>query len=115
MNINEAWKDKHSIQWKQATHPEFAPLQSNDVWDLVPMSKDKNFVGCRWIFKVKRNSAGSLHRFKRPLFAQGFTQQHGIDYKEVFAPSVYYRAVRSLLALINKLNLEVLTRSADEC
>ena len=73
-NINEAWNDKHSIEWKQATDSEFASLQSNETWDLVPMPKDKNIVGCHWVFKVKRNSDGSLDRFKARLVAQGFTQ-----------------------------------------
>jgi len=40
-NLNEAWHDKHSIQWKQATDSEFASLKSNETWDLVPLPKEK--------------------------------------------------------------------------
>ena len=43
--INEAWNDNHSMKWNPATDSEFAPLQSND-WDLVPMQKYNNIVGC---------------------------------------------------------------------
>ena len=55
----------------------------------------------------ERKSDGSLDRFKAPLVAQGFTQEQGIDYQEVFAPVVRYTDARSLLALAHNLDLEV--------
>ena len=106
-SLNEAWNGEYSIHWKEATDSEFSSLQSNDTWDLVPAPKNKNVVGCRWIFKAKRKSNGSLDRFKARLVAQGYTQEQGVDYHEVFAPVVRCTAVRSLLALANNLDLEV--------
>ena len=89
-NISEARNGKHSVHWRQAKDSEFASLESNKTWDLVPMPKDKNVIGCRWVFKVKRNSDGTLERYKARLVAQGYTQEHGVDYEEVFAPVVRY-------------------------
>ena len=45
-NIVEAWNGEHSFQWQQATDSEFASLESNDTWDLVPMPNDKNIDVC---------------------------------------------------------------------
>ena len=71
------------------------------------MPENKNVIGCRWLFKVKRSSDGKFDRFKARLVAQGYTQEHGIEYQEVYAPVIRYSAIRSLLALANHFDLEI--------
>ncbi|XRB23034.1 retrovirus-related Pol polyprotein [Pseudoscourfieldia marina] len=45
------------------------------------------------------NSDGSIARYKARLVAQGFSQIHGVDYSETYAPVVDYRTLRTLLAI----------------
>lgn len=59
------------------------------------------------ILKVKRNSDGSAQRFKARLVARGFAQRQGIDYEEVFAPTVDFSSVRILLTIAAREDLEV--------
>ena len=84
-NIREAMKHAH---WRRAIADEFEALIRNGTLSLVPPKAGQNIVGCKWLFRIKRNSDGSIARYKGRLVAKGFTQCPGIDFKETFAPVV---------------------------
>ena len=74
------------LKWKKAILDEISALEKNKTWDVVSLPKEKTTVGCKWVFIVKCNSDGSLHRYKARLVTKGFNQTYGIDYFETFAP-----------------------------
>ena len=85
--------------WEKAMDEEMAALYGNDTWDLVSLPKDKKTIGCKWVYKVKHNSDGSISRYKARLVAKGYAQTHGIDYEETFAPVAKMATVRSVIAV----------------
>lgn len=55
--------------------------------------------GCKWIYKNKYRSDGSLDKHKVRLVAKGYAQKEGIDYDETFAPTAKWATIHSLLAM----------------
>nr|GEZ35170.1 retrovirus-related Pol polyprotein from transposon TNT 1-94 [Tanacetum cinerariifolium] len=58
----------------------------------------KKAIGTKWVFRNKNDKRGIMIKNKARLVAQGYTQEEGIDYDEVFAPVARIEAIRLLLA-----------------
>jgi hypothetical protein len=92
----EALKDP---KWRKAMQDEYDALIKNKTWHLVPPSQGKNIIDCKWVFKIKRKSDGSVERYKARLVAKGFKQRYGIDYEDTFSPVVKIATVRLVLSV----------------
>ena len=63
------------------------------------MPASKSAIGCKWVYKIKTRSDGTVDRYKARLVAKGFTQEYGIDYEETFASVARLSSVRTLIAV----------------
>jgi hypothetical protein len=88
-----------SEQWKTAMNLELDALAKNCTWKIVELPPHIKPIGCRWVYKVKHRSDGSVERYKARLVAKGYNQVEGIDYFETFSPVAKLSTVRTLLAI----------------
>ncbi|GJX19545.1 putative ribonuclease H-like domain-containing protein [Tanacetum coccineum] len=65
---------------------------------LVDLPLGKRAIGTKWVYKNKKDERGIVIRNKARLVTQGYTQEEGIDYDEVFAPVARIEAIRLFLA-----------------
>jgi len=69
----EAMKSSKSQKWIGVMEEEIKSMRDNDVWDLVELPEGVKPIGCKWIFKTKRDSMGNIQRYKARLVTKGFT------------------------------------------
>lgn len=79
---------------------EMVAFIQQQTWTLVPLQPNKNLMGCKWIYKVKRHPDGSVAKYKGRLVAKEFSQVAGLDYYEIFSPVVKPTIVRLILSLV---------------
>nr|GEZ88438.1 putative ribonuclease H-like domain-containing protein [Tanacetum cinerariifolium] len=72
-----------------------------------PENPDKRAIGTKWVYRNKKDERGIVIRNKARLFAQGHTQEKGIDYEEVFSPVARIEAIRLLLAYASFMGFPV--------
>ncbi|KAE8723908.1 hypothetical protein F3Y22_tig00011547pilonHSYRG00026 [Hibiscus syriacus] len=70
LSVQDALQHKH---WRTVVEMEFKALTDNNTWKLVPLSADRKAIGCKWLFRIKHNSDGSINRFKASHVVRFFT------------------------------------------
>ncbi|GJZ68419.1 putative ribonuclease H-like domain-containing protein [Tanacetum coccineum] len=93
--------------WIEAMQEELLQFKLQKVWTLVDLPKGKRAIGTKWVYRNKKDERGIVVRNKARLVAQGYTQEEGIDYDEVFAPVARIEAIRLFLAYASFMGLIV--------
>jgi len=73
----QAMSCKESNLWYDAMKDEMNSMQSNRVWNLVELPNGAKAIGCKWVFKTKKDSLVNIESYKARLTTKG---KKGIDY-----------------------------------
>ncbi|GJW21901.1 putative ribonuclease H-like domain-containing protein [Tanacetum coccineum] len=83
--------------WIEAMQEELLQFKLQEVWTLVDLPYGKRAIGSKWVFRNKKDERGFVIRNKARLVAQGYTQEEGIDYDEVFTLVAKIETIRLFL------------------
>ena len=106
-SFQEAWWDPDLIareKWQEAIRLEFKKMLDMGVWRHVKRKdspKYQRLVGCRWVFKVKRNGV-----YHARLVAKGFSQIPGMEFTDNYSPVVNDVTFRVVVARMLIQNLK---------
>lgn len=94
-------------EWIMACEDEIRSITKLDCWSLLDLPQGVKPIGLKWVCKIKRNADGSVIKYKASLVANGYVQQHRIDYEEVFAPVARIETIRLLINLVASNGWEI--------
>ena len=63
-------------------------------------------VGCKWVFKTKRDAKDKIERYKARLIVKEYKHRGGIDYKETFCLVSTKDSFHIMMALVTYIDLE---------
>ena len=105
--LTEAKRRPDWHHWEKAILEELATLEAAGTWVLEEPPPGVNIIGFKWVFKAKKDAMGIIARFKARLVAQGFSQIGGVDYDDMYAPVAQLASSRAIIAMSNRLGLEL--------
>ena len=62
--VNEARSRVDWLSWQDAINTELKSLEGACTWNLVERPNSVNVVGCKWVFKIKRNANSEIKKYK---------------------------------------------------
>ena len=107
ITYEEAVSCPQSELWLDAMRDEIQSMRHNGVWELIELPEGQRPIGCKWVYKTKRDSKGKVEKFKARLVAKGFTQREGVDYEATFSPVSSKDSFRVIMALVAHFDMEL--------
>ena len=105
--FKEAMSTPDAPSWKEAVKSEIDSIMQNHIWELVDLPQGCKALGCKWIFKRKLKTDGSIEKHKARLVVQGFRQKEGLDFFDTYSPVTRITSIRMLIAIAALRNLEI--------
>ena len=106
-SYKEACESMDKEHWVKAMDDEINQLTTLETYTLEDLPNDRKVVGCKWVYRVKRDTNGKIAKYKARLVAQGFSQVAGVDYVDTFAPVIRLESLRVLFAIAIILDFEI--------
>jgi hypothetical protein len=106
--VAQALSSADKDEWLKAINSELSSLEENETWIKVPrssLSPSTRILPSKFVLKVKHKPDGSVDKFKARLVVCGNLQRDGLDYDEVYAPTVQRTTFRVLCALSAQYHL----------
>ena len=94
-------------KWKDTCKEEYDTLMGYHTWTLVERPIGINVIGSCWTFRAKKDNLRQVTKYKARLVSQGYSQIPGLNFNETYSPTIQLMAIRLILAIACKYNLEL--------
>jgi hypothetical protein len=97
--IVEAFASPGVDDWKEAVHSKIDSILSNGTWELVDRPYGCKPVGCKWMFKKKLMSDGTIDKYKARLVIKGYIQKEGGYFFDTYSLVATLTTIHVVLSL----------------
>jgi hypothetical protein len=104
----EAMASPDRREWEASNDSETNALWKKGTFKYHVVPIHQRVIGCKWVFRRKRDRTGAISRRKSRVCAKGFAQRKGVNYNETFSPVLLYKTLRVFLTIVAILDLELL-------
>ena len=73
----------------------------------IHVTKWKETVNSKWVFKKKLNVVGQVEKYKDQLFVKGYYQVDGFEIHDIFSRISKLTSIRLLMSLVIEFDLNV--------
>ena len=101
----EAMTSARREEWKDAMQKEFSNMSKASTWEDAVLPGDRKLVGCKWVYKTKRDEHGRITSHKGRIVAKGYSQIPGQDFDSTSSPVARTTSLRIILTIAAKQNL----------
>jgi hypothetical protein len=105
--LSEAKRHLDWALWEQAIEEELTSLKAVGTWHMEEPPPGANVISSKWVFKAKKDTSSRVVHYKARLVVQGFSQIDGVDYDDTFVPIAKLASTRVILAMANRLDMEL--------
>jgi Reverse transcriptase (RNA-dependent DNA polymerase) len=99
-------------EWIEAMKDEMKSMVENKAFALCDLPPRRKCIGCKWVFKIKRDALDRFERLRARLVAKGYSQVLHLDFEKTYALVVHIDSIRHIFALAAYYNLHMLHADA---
>jgi len=92
-NIAQALRGANKDQWIKAINTELNSLENHGIWGVIKprgLLTEVRPISSRMVLQERLGEVGPVTRYKARLVAHGFRQQPGIDFRDMYSPTISY-------------------------
>ncbi|KAF1332330.1 putative Integrase, partial [Globisporangium splendens] len=73
-SFQEAVSGAEQVHWRNAIRAELKSMRLRGVFRAAKLPTDQRAISTKWVFKIKRNTDGTINKYKARLAAKGFVK-----------------------------------------
>ena len=107
VNYQDAISGPDAEKWTQSMKEEWDTLNGLETFRLVKLPPGRTAIGCKWVYRIKKDEAGNPVSYKSRLVAQGFSQKYQVDYNKTFSTVARTTSFKTLADIATREDMEL--------
>jgi hypothetical protein len=98
-SYEEAMAQPEATKWKESMEEHMNAHDGLKSFVEVLVPESRRVIPTKWVYALKTNPDGEVVRYKSRFVVKGFMQRAGVDYDEVFSPTIRGEQIRMMVGI----------------